>query len=138
MNAASGGYRRNSSVSVIALLDVLSLLEAFLSGSTTLNIAAANTIVEELRIAHEGSSYPRIADIMQSPTNGLIRDDSGASNMIILKTFNEICRRTGYKSSDTERNNEQQATTDKQQPSARHKVAAATTAPTTSFISPLD
>jgi hypothetical protein len=72
---------------VIALLDVLSPFEAFLSESITRSIAAANTIVEEFRIAHEGSSYPRIADIMVSPTNGLITDASGASSMIILRTF---------------------------------------------------
>ena len=88
INVASGGYRRKSSVRVIALLDVLSLFEAFLSGSITRNIAAANTMVEELRIAHEGSSYPRIADIMVSPTNGLIKDANGASSMIILRIFN--------------------------------------------------
>ena len=72
---------------MIALLDVLSLLDAFLSESTTRSIAAAKTMVEEFRIAHEGSSYPRIAAIMASPTNGLITDARGASSMIILSTF---------------------------------------------------
>jgi hypothetical protein len=88
IKVASGGYRRKSSARVIALLDVLSLFEAFLSGSTTRSIAAANTMVEEFRIAHEGSLYPRIADIIASPINGLITDARGASRIIILKTFN--------------------------------------------------
>mmetsp|Transcript_7965 Transcript_7965/g.17119 ORF Transcript_7965/g.17119 Transcript_7965/m.17119 type:complete len:260 (-) Transcript_7965:390-1169(-) len=92
MNVASGGYRRNNSVSVIALLEVLSLFEAFLSESTTRSIAAAKTIVEEFRIAHEGSSYPRIAEITASPTKGLIADARGASSMIILRMFNACTR----------------------------------------------
>mmetsp|Transcript_1677 Transcript_1677/g.3647 ORF Transcript_1677/g.3647 Transcript_1677/m.3647 type:complete len:258 (-) Transcript_1677:1305-2078(-) len=88
INVASGGYRRNNSGNVIALLEVLSLFEAFLSESTTRSIAAAKTMVEEFRMAHEGSSYPRIAEITASPTNGLITDARGASSTIILRMFN--------------------------------------------------
>lgn len=71
----------------MALLDVLSLFDAFLSESITRSIAAATTIVEELRIIHEGSSYPRMEAIMVSPTNGIILCASGASSIIIRKTL---------------------------------------------------
>jgi hypothetical protein len=50
-------------------------------------MAAAKTMVDELRIAHEGSSYPRIEAMIVSPTNGPITDAKGASRIIILSTF---------------------------------------------------
>jgi hypothetical protein len=50
-----GGYRRNNSVMVIALLEVLSVFDAFLSASMTRSIAAENTIVAEFLTAQAGS-----------------------------------------------------------------------------------
>jgi hypothetical protein len=82
-----GGYLRNNSVMVIALLLVLSVFDAFLSASITRSIAAENTIVAEFLTAQAGSLKPRIADSIASPTNGPTTEASGASRMINLKIF---------------------------------------------------
>ena len=72
---------------VIALLLVLSLFDEFLSASMTRSMAADKTIVAEFLTAHEGSLYPKMAEIIASPMNGCITDVKGASRMIRRITF---------------------------------------------------
>jgi hypothetical protein len=90
------GYRRNNSVIVIALLLVLSLFDAFLSASITRSIAALKTIVAEFLTAHEMSSYPKIAEIMASPTIGLTTKARGASRIISLITLRAWTRHRAF------------------------------------------
>ena len=71
----------------IALLLVLSEFDAFLSVSTTLNIADENTMVDEFRIDQDRSRYPKMAEIIMSPIYGLTSDASGASKMMSRSTF---------------------------------------------------
>jgi hypothetical protein len=71
----------------IALLLVLSELEAFLSVSTTLDIADENTMVDEFLMDQAWSRYPNAAEMIASPTNGLTSAASGASKIISRSTL---------------------------------------------------
>ena len=84
---AKAGYRLNNSVTVMALLLVRSVFDAFLSASITRSMAAENTIVAEFLTAQALSLYPSIAEIIASPTYAETALDKGASRIIKRRTF---------------------------------------------------
>jgi len=84
---ARDGYDRKSSPIVIALLPVVSFTEAFLSASTVRVIAAAKTIVDELRTAHVLSLYPVTAETIALPIIGPTSFAKGASRIMRRRMF---------------------------------------------------